>query len=65
MFHGKIQSWRFTTYGLKKCLTKFGHLPDGKTLRLVRMRDLHGGISLLFSDMTDSVKLKTELGKAN
>jgi len=38
-------------------------LPDGKTLRLVRMRDLHGGISLLFSDMTDSVKLKTELGR--
>ena len=38
-------------------------LPDGKILRLVRMRDLHGGISLLFSDMTDSIKLKTELGK--
>jgi signal transduction histidine kinase len=38
-------------------------LPDGKTLRLVRMRDLHGGVSLLFSDMTDSIKLKTELGK--
>ena len=38
-------------------------LPDGKTLRLVRMRDSHGGISLLFSDMTDSVKLKTELGR--
>jgi len=38
-------------------------LPDGKTLRLVRMRDLHGGVSLLFSDMTDSVKLKTELGR--
>ena len=38
-------------------------LPDGKILRLVRMRDLHGGVSLLFSDMTDSIKLKTELGK--
>ena len=38
-------------------------LPDGKTLRLVRMRDLHGGVLLLFSDMTDSIKLKTELGK--
>ena len=37
-------------------------LPDGRTLRLVRMRDPHGGISLLFSDMTDSVTLKSQLG---
>jgi len=37
-------------------------LPDGRTLRLVRMRDPHGGISLLFSDMTDSITLKGQLG---
>jgi len=37
-------------------------LPDGRTLRLVRMRDPHGGISLLFSDMTDSMTLKSQLG---
>jgi signal transduction histidine kinase len=37
-------------------------LPDGRTLRLVRMRDPHGGISLLFSDMTDSITLKSQLG---
>ena len=37
-------------------------LPDGRTLRLVRMRDPHGGISLLFSNMTDSVTLKSQLG---
>jgi len=35
-------------------------LPDGRTLRLVRMRDPHGGISLLFSDMTDSMTLKSQ-----
>ena len=37
-------------------------LPDGRTLRLVRMRDPHGGISLLFSDMTDSMNIKSQLG---
>ena len=37
-------------------------LPDGRTLRLVRMRDPHGGISLLFSDMTNSMTLKSQLG---
>ena len=37
-------------------------LPDARTLRLVRMRDPHGGISLLFSDMTDSMTLKSQLG---
>lgn len=37
-------------------------LPDGRTLRLVRMRDPHGGISLLFSDMTDAMTLKSQLG---
>lgn len=38
------------------------NLADGRTLRLVRMRDPHGGISLLFSDMTDSMTLKSQLG---
>lgn len=37
-------------------------LPDGRTLRLVRMRDPQGGISLLFSDMTDAMTLKGQLG---
>lgn len=37
-------------------------LPDGRTLRLVRMRDPHDGISFLFSDMTDSITLKSQLG---
>lgn len=37
-------------------------LPDGRTLRLVRMRDPAGGISLLFSDMTDAMTLKGQLG---
>ena len=33
-------------------------LPDGTNLRLARMRDPRGGISLLFSDITDSVTLQ-------
>lgn len=37
-------------------------LPDGRTLRLVRMRDPHGGISLLFSDMTNAITLESQLG---
>ena len=37
-------------------------LPDGRTLRLVKMRDPQGGISLLLSDMTDSITLKSQLG---
>ncbi len=37
-------------------------LPDGRTLRLARMRDPAGGISLLFSDMTDAMTLKGQLG---
>ena len=37
-------------------------LPDGRTIRLARMRDPAGGISLLFSDMTDAITLKGQLG---
>lgn len=35
-------------------------LPDGTTLRLARMRDPHGGISLLFSDITNTVTLQSQ-----
>ena len=34
-------------------------LPDGRTLRLVRMRDPHGGLSLLFEDMTDQMTMQS------
>ena len=37
-------------------------LPDGRTIRLVRMRDPHGGISMLFSDMTDAMNIQSQLG---
>ena len=33
-------------------------LPDGTNLRIARMRDPRGGISLLFSDITNSVTLQ-------
>ncbi len=35
-------------------------LPDGKTLRLARMRDPRGGISLLMSDITNTVTLQSQ-----
>ena len=38
------------------------HLQDGRTLRLTRMRDPQGGISLMFSDMTDRIDLEGRLG---
>jgi len=37
-------------------------LPDGSTLRLARLRDPSGGISLLFSDITQTVTLQSQLG---
>ena len=37
-------------------------LPDGRILRLIRLRDAQDGISLLFSDMTDAMTLKGQLG---
>lgn len=37
-------------------------LPDGRTLRLVRMRDPQGGIALMFSDMTDRIAMEGRLG---
>lgn len=38
------------------------HLQDGRTLRLVRMREPQGGIALMFSDMTDRIDLEGRLG---
>ncbi len=38
------------------------HLQDGRTLRLVRMRDPQGGIALMFSDMTDRIDMEGRLG---
>ncbi len=35
-------------------------LPNGKTLRLARMRDGHGGLTLLFSDITNTVTLQSQ-----
>ena len=35
-------------------------LPNGKILRLVRMRDARGSISLLFSDITDKMHLQSQ-----
>ncbi|WP_298914169.1 PAS domain-containing sensor histidine kinase [uncultured Algimonas sp.] len=37
-------------------------LPNGNLYRVVRMRDAEGGISMLFSDITDKMTLKSKLG---
>lgn len=37
-------------------------LPDGRELRLVRMRDAQGGLSLLFGDITDQMDMQSKLG---
>ena len=37
-------------------------LPDGRELRLVRMRDPDGGISLLFGDISDQMSMQSRLG---
>lgn len=38
------------------------NLPNGNLYRVVRLRDAEGGISLMFSDMTDKMTLKSQLG---
>jgi signal transduction histidine kinase len=35
-------------------------LPDGRELRLVRMRDAEGGISLLFGDISDQMSMQSK-----
>lgn len=37
-------------------------LPDGREIRLVRMRDPDGGLSLLFGDITDQMSMQSRLG---
>lgn len=38
------------------------NMPNGNVYRVVRMRDAEGGISILFSDITDKMTLKSQLG---
>lgn len=38
------------------------NLPNGNLYRVVRMRDAEGGLSILFSDITDKMTLKSKLG---
>lgn len=38
------------------------NLPDGRLFRVVRLRDPEGGVIMLFSDMTDEMTLKSQLG---
>ncbi|WP_017932024.1 sensor histidine kinase [Robiginitomaculum antarcticum] len=37
--------------------------PDGRTLRLVRMRDPMGGLTLLFEDMTDEMTMQSRFNQ--
>lgn len=44
----------------KEMVAERWDLPDGKVLRLMRMRDASGCISLLFSDITDKMRLQRQ-----
>ena len=44
----------------KEMVPELWELPDGKILRLVRMRDASGAISLLFSDISDKMQLQSQ-----
>ena len=44
----------------KEMVPELWELPDGKILRLVRMRDASGSISLLFSNITDKMQLQSQ-----
>ncbi len=44
----------------KEMVAERWDLPDGKVLRLMRMRDAGGSISLLFSDITDKMRLQRQ-----
>jgi len=58
----KIDELRLYTEWPDESPDELWGLPDGRTLRLARMRDPGGGISLLFSDMTNAMTLKGQLG---
>lgn len=58
------KSWKalelsFYTDWPKESPDELWTLPDGRTLRLVRMRDPLGGLTLLFEDMTDSMTMQS------
>ena len=58
----KTDELRLYTEWPEECPDELWAMPDGRTLRLARMRDPAGGISLLFSDMTNAMTLKGQLG---
>ncbi|GGX72467.1 sensor protein DivL [Litorimonas cladophorae] len=62
--HGKWKSEELSLYTEwpSEMPPALWHLHDGRTLRLVRMRDPQGGIALMFSDMTDRIDMEGRLG---
>jgi signal transduction histidine kinase len=62
--HGawKAEELNLYTEWPKEMTPDLWHLQDGRTLRLIRMRDPQGGITLMFSDMTDRIDLEGRLG---
>lgn len=58
----KAQELSFYTEWPTEMTPDLWHLQDGRTLRLIRMRDPQGGITLMFSDMTDRIDLEGRLG---
>ncbi|MBL4871351.1 MAG: PAS-domain containing protein [Robiginitomaculum sp.] len=65
--HPDYRDWKQSELALytdwpKETPDELWSLPDGRELRLVRMRDPEGGISLLFGDITDQMDMQSKLG---
>lgn len=62
--HPNYAEWRATEladYQERAALLEtLWQLPEGKTLRVVKQRHPHGGILLIFSDMTNELTLKSQ-----
>jgi signal transduction histidine kinase len=58
--YGKWKAAELAAYESLASAEDLWRLPDGRTLRLVRQPHPRGGLLLLFSDITDELKLKAE-----
>jgi signal transduction histidine kinase len=58
--YAKWKADELTAYESLSSAEDLWRLPDGRTLKVVRQPHLGGGLLLLFSDVTDELKLKAE-----
>ncbi len=61
--HANYAEWRaneLALYQEQKLPDALWVVPDGRTLRIVRQRHPHGGLLLIFSDITNELTLRTQ-----